>query len=621
LIISSILLFLLPFLLTTSTGEYSNGNVHINKNPINNDYFYYSAAVDDSSNVYVVWNEVMDPDAYPRLHNLYIATSTDGGRTFSEKRMINDAIGKVYRHANPKITAWGNGNVHVAWLDERDDLVFGKIYHDGSTDAGMTFGEDQLVETDHEKTIETLNFDNDKNNDLYLSWMDQRNDAGDIFFKKIDSKGEIIKDDTLVNVNSEGSQQYSPSMAVSSTGEAFITWVDNEDSDVCFSKSSADDYSFSDEKTIISGGRTDVDITSIITDDENIYVFCSAELIDGEGNKVLFASSSDKGESWTEPINLATNFKKVDEESITTIVDSNGNVYVAWWEGSEGKYDLILKKSSNGGKSWSNQLDIGIGSSYSVNVILNVDSNNDLVITWADGREGDVDIYNKKMAVDDLNEIQDNQNFGIEVIIVSSIVLVSMIFLAIVITETGRYSVVKFFTAPSYSKIKKENVLDHNLRQQLLAHINAYPGAHFKAIQKTFKIGSGTLAYHLSVLEREEYIKSQKKGSKKHFYPGYSNPAPANQSPQMVQGAQVRTTGPNPAPASYYDQVTPVDNVQERILTTIRQFPGITQRELAEAVGLSDSGLNYHINVMASAGVIKVTRDGRFTRCFLIEDQ
>ena len=59
------------------------------------------------------------------------------------------------------------------------------------------------------------------------------------------------------------------------------------------------------------------------------------------------------------------------------------------------------------------------------------------------------------------------------------------------------------------------------------------------------------------------------------------------------------------------------NDVQEHILDVIRRNPGITQKDLAQLVGLSLTGLNYHINIMANAKVINVIRDGKWTRCYI----
>jgi ATP-dependent DNA helicase RecG len=43
----------------------------------------------------------------------------------------------------------------------------------------------------------------------------------------------------------------------------------------------------------------------------------------------------------------------------------------------------------------------------------------------------------------------------------------------------------------------------------------------------------------------------------------------------------------------------------EKILTWLRSHPAITRRELASRLGLSDSGIKYHLEKLKAAGVIR----------------
>ena len=224
-----------------------------------------------------------------------------------------------------------------------------------------------------------------------------------------------------------------------------------------------------------------------------------------------------------------------------------------------------------------------------------------LYLAWADGEEGNWNIH-----VSDLNQSNtpsrskpiDSSLLIIIIIIISLLISLSIIYS----TEFGRYTFIKLFGSPFYSRIHREEVLKHNIRQQLLAHLNMYPGNNFRSIQKTMSISSGTLAYHLSVLEREEYILSKQMGSYHRFYPrNYNSPTypPNNEDlqPNVIK-----------------------EDIQERILQVVQSHPGISQKELGELVGLSNTGINYHVNIMANARVIRVDRDGKWTRCYISDE-
>ena len=132
------------------------------------------------------------------------------------------------------------------------------------------------------------------------------------------------------------------------------------------------------------------------------------------------------------------------------------------------------------------------------------------------------------------------------------------------------------------------------MRGQVYGYIKANPGEHYNAIKKALALKNGTLVYHLQTLEREEYIKSASDGRFKRFYP----------AGMKVPEAPLRR----------------LNKIQEIILELITERPGISQKEIAEDIGLSGATINYHINVMLKVNAIKVEKVGRTTHCYALDE-
>jgi hypothetical protein len=78
-----------------------------------------------------VWLAWQDADA--RAPRVYVAVSTDDGRTFSSPRTVDASPPKGVAQWRPSIAATGNGSAYVAWIDERersedDDLPQAHLY-------------------------------------------------------------------------------------------------------------------------------------------------------------------------------------------------------------------------------------------------------------------------------------------------------------------------------------------------------------------------------------------------------------------------------------------------------------------------------------------------------------
>jgi DNA-binding transcriptional ArsR family regulator len=86
-------------------------------------------------------------------------------------------------------------------------------------------------------------------------------------------------------------------------------------------------------------------------------------------------------------------------------------------------------------------------------------------------------------------------------------------------TEHGKYALFQFLFVPLYSRIKKDRVLDNFTRGMIYGFIMSNPGVHYNFIKQKLGLNNGSIVYHLTVLERQELIKSERVGLYKRFYP------------------------------------------------------------------------------------------------------
>ena len=164
-------------------------------------------------------------------------------------------------------------------------------------------------------------------------------------------------------------------------------------------------------------------------------------------------------------------------------------------------------------------------------------------------------------------------------------------------TESGKYRLLLMFTLliPLYTRFHKEDVLDQFVRGQIYGFIKTNPGVHNNQILREVGVKNGTLSYHLGVLEKTELIQSRREGLKyRVFYP----------------------TGMN-FPKSERFRLT---DLQIQIIGSIRNQPGMTQKEIARLLGRKPQTINYNVKVLDQAGLISVVKNGRKTMCFPVAD-
>jgi DNA-binding MarR family transcriptional regulator len=157
-------------------------------------------------------------------------------------------------------------------------------------------------------------------------------------------------------------------------------------------------------------------------------------------------------------------------------------------------------------------------------------------------------------------------------------------------TEVGKLALLAIIL-PLYTRIKKEEVLDNEIRGMIRGYIIANPGDNYNSIKRALGLNNGALAYHLKVLEKAKIIKSRQNGMYKRFYP-------ASMKIPHENGMQI-------------------SEIQKLVLAKVKESPGISQKEIARLLGLSKGVINYHVKVLFSKNMLRMEKRGRRTQCYV----
>lgn len=154
---------------------------------------------------------------------------------------------------------------------------------------------------------------------------------------------------------------------------------------------------------------------------------------------------------------------------------------------------------------------------------------------------------------------------------------------AILGTEAGRFALLRAAGATAlFTRIRGNAALDNRRREQLFLLVEGRPGILFRDLGELAGVHGGVLVHHLSTLEREGLVLRQRVGTRLHFYPAGTAPAPVLQLPQ----------------------------IQGRLLSLVRKGP-VSQAEAARQLGVSRQALHYHVNALHDLGLLTWKRQGR----------
>ncbi len=160
--------------------------------------------------------------------------------------------------------------------------------------------------------------------------------------------------------------------------------------------------------------------------------------------------------------------------------------------------------------------------------------------------------------------------------------------LAAFLSESGRTSFAGLLF-PLYTRLKREEVLDHFVRGQIFGAVRTRPGLSFAELRRLLGLSNGSLAYHARILELQGFVRSYRDGVHRRYVPAGMPDAPP------------------PEGTRYSD-------LQRRLLEHLRRNPGSTQRSLAVQVGVTQQCVSYNLLLLRRQGALDRVREGRAAR-------
>lgn len=141
---------------------------------------------------------------------------------------------------------------------------------------------------------------------------------------------------------------------------------------------------------------------------------------------------------------------------------------------------------------------------------------------------------------------------------------------------------------PGYARLRKAELLNNQVRDELLAYIKQDPGVHAMELARRVRAGWGTVVYHLNVLEKNKLVSSLIDGRHKRFFP--------------VGGIAWNQRG----------RVAALKHEKSHLIyQMIADEPGIVQGAIANRAGMSVPAAIWHLQRLEGAGLVGRDKKGR----------
>jgi hypothetical protein len=390
-----VLMGILPALLGTagSLGQVFSPNVQVDEGLVATQYAPKIIRGDDGS-LYVTWSDRRD-----EICNIYFSRSEDGGRTWlSPNVRINDVPTNLHGYF-ASMAIDDSGILYTTWPLYNKTLRADKhVLFSKSLDRGDTWTSNVQVDdgTKSSKRSQVVCVDSRRN--IYVVWEDHRTpEYGDIYFSKSTDGGETwTNPDVRVHADSMGVQRL-PSMCIDLWDTIYVvyeSWGESY-SNIYLVKSTDGGDTWSWPHVQVDDGRPGNNYSPELAVGQDGTVYASWSWWGGD--RILFAKSTDGGETWSRPsirvdYSPSTYFWN-DFSSIA--VDDVGNIYVSWdaFNYEDAEPDVFFSMSTDGGKTWTNpSVRVNDATAWSQDrPSITAGEEQDAYLVWQDFRGGEDD--------------------------------------------------------------------------------------------------------------------------------------------------------------------------------------------------------------------------------------
>ncbi|MCK4574901.1 T9SS type A sorting domain-containing protein [candidate division WOR-3 bacterium] len=245
--------------------------------------------------------------------------------------------------------------VYCVWDDDR--LRGWGVRFSKSTDGGQTFLPNVQVDDGlGEAYTPTIAVGNDGT--IYVSWDGEPSPFSykQVFFSRSTDGGLTFTPDVLVNDTAGGIKNHphrNPSMAVDSAGVIYIAYDDGRNGpgnyDIYFSKSTDGGFTFPNDVLVndtIGDILNDTRPALALSKDSDIYISWNKAF-----DWLYVSKSTDGGISFSPDVQVNDTVAESWQNSID--VDSRGYVHVTWRDGRDGNANIYYSRSINGGLTFS----------------------------------------------------------------------------------------------------------------------------------------------------------------------------------------------------------------------------------------------------------------------------
>ncbi len=571
----------------------------------------HEAVLDENGDLNMVWVDRLDG-----FSEIYYQRMTPEGQTKVAPIKVSKG---VLTSAHPSLALDMDGNVHVAWMDNRDGnwefyykelnplggtnheeirLTYTPFYgarvYNSILSQGLigVFRNPSAVTNLKDGSLFNPRLAVDSMDNVHLVWSDHRGERFQVRYSVVAPDGTLLIDD--LQISSTSSESLNPEILIDSIDRVHVLWNEQSTNNKLVYVRLNDTGAYTVRPTTLTWTQADyaVDFSAAIGSSGEIHVAWEDQARNDGGvmySQVYYMAVNDTGMRVATPRPVSS--ESYQASSPTVAVGEDGITHLAWSAQAPqlpGVSQIRYSKLDTGVENFYPAFDLTNTFSDSAQACMLMMPEGQPMVVWSDNQDGSRNVYGARELVSTSAEPS-------ELIYQTPIGDYSTLFMMaglmsiggfLAFLEAGRRGLTAVpFAIPLYSRIRRSDILENEVRGKIFELIKADPGINFKAIMVELDLKNGVLAYHLQRLEAEDFIKSRKDRQYRRYYSAESNGLP--------------------------------EELPNQILRFLLNNPGISQSDLAKMLGISRQVVNYHIHKLIGQRKVIRKKRGRVNECYI----
>jgi len=337
---------------------------------------------DMNGNLHIAWED----DRNGNWEIYYKKLNNNGINLTPDIRLTVDSA----QSRKPSLETDSNGNVHIAWYDDRDGNF--EIYYIKLNNNGAPLTLNTRVTFDPELSLQPW-LDVDINGNVHIAWNDNRDGNWEIYYKKLNNIGASLTPD--IRVTNDSGLSGDTKISLDPSGNVHVAWHDDRhgDTEIYYRKLSNNGIFLTPEIRVTSASLPS-DNPSISTDSNGNVHIAWLDRRDGGNYELYYKKLDNNGVGLTPDIRLTNDSAITQHNNIDTDLDDN--IHIAWFDHAPGNFEIYYQKLNNNGGSLTPNIRLTFNSAISANPDITTDSNGNVHIVWPDDRPGNTEIYYKR---------------------------------------------------------------------------------------------------------------------------------------------------------------------------------------------------------------------------------